>query len=385
MKATKATAASASTPASVNRPDSRGAANTSRFLDHWRGRVARTSSRTTLEPGAGPGSARAIEVPSDTVRRVARRVGFAGRTRQVIPGRHAHEIGERRAHAPGSPHSQGPRSQGGPGGRRSLRRPGHQLGDRRRSRAALPGCPSRTRAGRANGWPHSVPPTPTSVPHPRWSWWTKEPGRASRAALAAADYGSAALLRVAVCDDGRRLAVGAHHGAVDGLGLVAVAGAALGQPLLTRARGIGDRPARSGFLRSSLGRLGEALVDPPPRFAGQGEVSPVEDLSELTATAPGSRNRAPGRRGRAGVRRPGALTVDRCSSSARRGDRDRCPWPTVRRHTCGCACRPTPTSSTYAAPRPPWIPNPTSPRRRCAGSGPGSPISCADGLAPRPC
>ena len=132
------------------------------------------------------------------------------------------------------------------------------------------------------GWPHSVPPTPTSVPHPRWSWWTKEPGPSSRAALAAADYGSAALLRVAVCDDGRRLAVGAHHGAVDGLGLVAVAAAALGQPLLTRARGIGDRPARSGFLRSSLGRLGEALVDPPPRFAGQGEVSPVEDLSELT-------------------------------------------------------------------------------------------------------
>ena len=105
---------------------------------------------------------------------------------------------------------------------------------------------------------------------------------ASRAALAAADYGSAALLRVAVCDDGRRLAVGAHHGAVDGLGLVAAAAAALGQPLLTRARGIGDRPARSGFVRSSLGRLGEALVDPPPRFAGQGDHSPVEDLSELT-------------------------------------------------------------------------------------------------------
>ena len=103
-----------------------------------------------------------------------------------------------------------------------------------------------------------------------------------RAALAATRYGSSALLRVAVRDDGRRLAVGAHHGAVDGLGLVAVAAAALGQPLHSRARGIGDRPAKAGFLRSSLARLGEALVDPPPRFAGRGEDNPHEDLSEVT-------------------------------------------------------------------------------------------------------
>ena len=105
---------------------------------------------------------------------------------------------------------------------------------------------------------------------------------ARRAALAAASYDRAGLLRVAVRDDGRRLAVGAHHGAVDGLGLVAVVAAALGQPLHTRARGIGERPARSGFLRSSLARLGEALVDPPPRFPGRGENSSVEDLSEVT-------------------------------------------------------------------------------------------------------
>jgi hypothetical protein len=105
---------------------------------------------------------------------------------------------------------------------------------------------------------------------------------ARRAALAAADYGTAELLRVAVREDGRRLAVGAHHGAVDGLGLVAVAGSTLGEPLHILARGIGDRRARSGFLRSSLGRLREALVDPPPRFAGRGEDAPHEDLSELT-------------------------------------------------------------------------------------------------------
>ncbi len=105
---------------------------------------------------------------------------------------------------------------------------------------------------------------------------------ARRAALATVDYGSEALLRVAVSEDGRRLAVGAHHGAVDGLGLIAVAGVAIGEALRTQARGIGDRDARAGFLRSSLARLREAVVDPPPRFAGAGQAGRHEDLSELS-------------------------------------------------------------------------------------------------------
>jgi hypothetical protein len=105
---------------------------------------------------------------------------------------------------------------------------------------------------------------------------------ARRAALATRGYGGEPLIRVAVRGDGRRLAVGAHHGAVDGLGLVALAAAAMGEPLLTQARGIGDRGAQAGFARSSLRRLREALVDPPPRFAGSGEPSHDEDLSELT-------------------------------------------------------------------------------------------------------
>jgi hypothetical protein len=102
-----------------------------------------------------------------------------------------------------------------------------------------------------------------------------------RAELATVGYGAGALLRVAIRQDGRRLAVGAHHGAVDGLGLVAVAGAALGEPLQSSARGIGDRRSPTGFLRSSLRRLAEAVVDPPPRFRGRGEPGSREDLSEV--------------------------------------------------------------------------------------------------------
>ena len=66
VKATKATTASASTASSVNLPESSGAANTSRFFDHWRGRVARTSSPSSPPRRAGPGSVRAMEVLSDT-------------------------------------------------------------------------------------------------------------------------------------------------------------------------------------------------------------------------------------------------------------------------------------------------------------------------------
>ena len=109
---------------------------------------------------------------------------------------------------------------------------------------------------------------------------------ARRAGLATAPYTRGALLRILVRDDGWRLVVGAHHGAVDGLGLLAVAGAALGRPLRSGARGIGDRPAPSGFVRSTLERLREALVDPPPRFEGPGgpdsTSAPAEDLGQLT-------------------------------------------------------------------------------------------------------
>ncbi len=102
-----------------------------------------------------------------------------------------------------------------------------------------------------------------------------------RADLASRPYGpTSPLLRVGRDDEGRRLVVGAHHGVIDGLGLLAVAGAALGIEVRSAARGIGDRAAPRGFLRSSARRVGEALVSPPPRFPGTGEPGAlVEDLS----------------------------------------------------------------------------------------------------------
>ncbi|WP_137292172.1 hypothetical protein [Nocardioides dongxiaopingii] len=106
----------------------------------------------------------------------------------------------------------------------------------------------------------------------------------ARRDVASAPYGATSpLLRLALSDDGTRLLVGAHHGVVDGLGLLSIAGAASGRELRTRARGIGDRAAPHGFVVSSLRRLGEALADPPARFTGSGEPGSVsEDLTAIT-------------------------------------------------------------------------------------------------------
>jgi len=105
-----------------------------------------------------------------------------------------------------------------------------------------------------------------------------------RQEVAAAPYGPASpLLRVAVSADGSGLLVGAHHGVIDGLGLLAVVSAAAGRDLRTRARGIGDRRSPRGFVASSVRRLGEAVTNPPARFGGAGEPgSTLEDLSAVT-------------------------------------------------------------------------------------------------------
>lgn len=131
--------------------------------------------------------------------------------------------------------------------------------------------------------------------------------RVARGEIASTPYGTAEpLVRVLLSEDGRKLFVGAHHGAVDGLGLVAVAAAAVGTTARSGARGIGDRRASRGFLRSSAGRVAEAIASPPPHFAGhRGQAPPAEDLREITLPAT-----------RAGTARLGRAVVSAYAASA---------------------------------------------------------------------
>ncbi|GAA4697652.1 hypothetical protein [Nocardioides nanhaiensis] len=102
------------------------------------------------------------------------------------------------------------------------------------------------------------------------------------------------LVRLVLAPDGRRLLVAAHHGAVDGLGLLGVARTVLDLDLRCGARGIGDRSSPTGFLLSSVRRVGEALLAPPLRFGGDG--SPAEVGEHVTA-----RELPPTRRGTAAL------------------------------------------------------------------------------------
>ncbi|TDQ04475.1 hypothetical protein [Labedaea rhizosphaerae] len=71
------------------------------------------------------------------------------------------------------------------------------------------------------------------------------------------------LVRVAAGDE---LVIAAHHGAVDGLGLLALLGAALDVPVTSNASGVGRRRGAESFARSALRRLGEAVFAPPTRI-----------------------------------------------------------------------------------------------------------------------
>ncbi|GAA0807104.1 hypothetical protein [Spirilliplanes yamanashiensis] len=85
------------------------------------------------------------------------------------------------------------------------------------------------------------------------------------------------LIRAAVADGGRTLLLAAHHGAVDGLGLLGVLGAALDRPVTSGAAGLRARPAVRSFAAGAVRRAAEALVAPPTRLrvcpdgAGGGE------------------------------------------------------------------------------------------------------------------
>ena len=92
---------------------------------------------------------------------------------------------------------------------------------------------------------------------------------------------SAASLRVAVA--GTDLVVGAEHERCDGLGLLAVLEALTAGPVTSSARGVGDRPERTGSGAATRQRLREVLVAPPATVAAEGGVAgPGDSFAVLT-------------------------------------------------------------------------------------------------------
>jgi len=78
------------------------------------------------------------------------------------------------------------------------------------------------------------------------------------------------LVRVAVGSEEPRIAIAAHQGVTNGLGLLALLGAALETTVTSTARGIGDRPASTSSAMAAARRLAEAALRPPARIARRG-------------------------------------------------------------------------------------------------------------------
>ncbi len=94
------------------------------------------------------------------------------------------------------------------------------------------------------------------------------------------------LVRIAVAPGPpAEVVVAGHHAVLDGLGLVAVAGAVLGVELGTKARGVAAtaRAGAVGRLAYPLRRVGEAVFRPPARIAQRS--GPASEGDHLVATA----------------------------------------------------------------------------------------------------
>ncbi|MEV7037056.1 hypothetical protein [Amycolatopsis sp. NPDC051061] len=90
---------------------------------------------------------------------------------------------------------------------------------------------------------------------------------ATRDRFASAPYErTAPLLRVAVRAEEPTLLVAAHHGALDGLGLLSLLGILLDVPVSSGAKGIGERGGGKPFALSAVQRLAEAVFAPPGRI-----------------------------------------------------------------------------------------------------------------------
>ncbi|MET8853451.1 hypothetical protein [Amycolatopsis sp. NPDC004625] len=100
---------------------------------------------------------------------------------------------------------------------------------------------------------------------------------AVRDRFASAPYERAApLVRVAAGPE--TLLIAAHHGALDGLGLLALLGILLDVPVSSAATGIGERTGRTPFALSAVQRLAEALFAPPGRITPDREREAVGDV-----------------------------------------------------------------------------------------------------------
>lgn len=107
--------------------------------------------------------------------------------------------------------------------------------------------------------------------------------------LAGERYGDRSpLVRVALAEDGRRLLVAAHHGAIDGLGMLGLLAALLGAEVTSEARGVASDSERGSFVAAGVRRLAEALVRPPRRVAARRARSGAGDeLVSRVVTGPG--------------------------------------------------------------------------------------------------
>ena len=92
---------------------------------------------------------------------------------------------------------------------------------------------------------------------------------------------SAPLVRLALDDAGGRFVVAAHHGAVDGLGLVGLAGRVLDRDLGTSSRGVQRTGREAGFFAGSVRRLREIVLRPPERFGGSQRAEVGDHLQKV--------------------------------------------------------------------------------------------------------
>lgn len=91
----------------------------------------------------------------------------------------------------------------------------------------------------------------------------------------------------------RDVVVSAHHGALDGLGLLSVLDRLGLGPATSSARGVGDRTTTGGVVTTVARRLGEVAFRPPARITPPAAPVPAPGDALVEAEVPGSVRAAP--------------------------------------------------------------------------------------------